>query len=492
MKAHRPSHPLRIATAAGLRGLDWAPVDQCRVLEIGCAEGGNLVLLAESYPDSGFVGIDLSQRQVDLANDRVRALELRNMEVHQLDLLELDDRFGQFDYVIAHGVYSWVPPEVRDKLLAVCGDRLTDRGLAYLSFNTYPGWQVDGVLRTMILDRVGSSGSLVTRIRGARQMAQEVVHDIDDSAPYGALLAECARRLIDADDGYIAHEFLELVNDPVPLHSFVSHATSHRLHYVDELVALSSATVGDIASMQYDDLLRGTGFRAAVLAARPTLSVDCIDPGHVLDYFVAAHVTPAGRVGLKDQSPASFTAFGGLTFSTSSPVVKTALAYLSSIWPSSCTVLELAALVTRSLSNAQPELATGEVAQPLLGDLVALHRVGGVELSIQPYAVYTIVSERPAVAATTRLQASLGTKVTNGRYDTYDLDEFPCFLVSCLDGSRTQSELVEHVLDCATRGEINITGDDGAPVRDRVLRDAIEETVPEVLNYFANLGLLVR
>src|SRR5262249_48550986 len=114
--AHPASHPDRLATVATLFGLTPPPVARCRVLELGCAAGGNLLPMALAFPDSTFVGVELSPRQVAEGRATAAALGLTNVELRAQDILDLPDSFGPFDYVIAHGVYSWVPPAVQDKL----------------------------------------------------------------------------------------------------------------------------------------------------------------------------------------------------------------------------------------------------------------------------------------------------------------------------------------------------------------------------------------
>src|SRR5262249_14559193 len=106
------THPDRLATIATLFGMAPAPPEACRVLELGCAGGANLIAMAESLPGSHFIGIDLSARQVDAGRERVRAKGLSNVALHRRDILEVGEDFGRFDYIVCHGVYSWVPATV--------------------------------------------------------------------------------------------------------------------------------------------------------------------------------------------------------------------------------------------------------------------------------------------------------------------------------------------------------------------------------------------
>src|SRR5438309_8463984 len=136
-----PSHPDVLATAATLAGLQPVAPDRSRVLEVGCASGGNLLPLAASFPASEFVGIDISPAQISEARRIAQGAEIHNVSLQATDLAEFNAEPGSFDYIICHGVYSWMPPRTADKLLSLLGRCLASQGVAYVSYNTYPGWR---------------------------------------------------------------------------------------------------------------------------------------------------------------------------------------------------------------------------------------------------------------------------------------------------------------------------------------------------------------
>ncbi len=131
------THPASVAAVAALFGMRPADPARCRVLELGCWSGANLIPMACDLPGSEFVGIDLSPRQIDHGRRAVAALGLTNIDLRPGSILDVDDRFGRFDYIVCHGVYSWVPAEVREGILAVCKANLAADGVAYVSYNTY-------------------------------------------------------------------------------------------------------------------------------------------------------------------------------------------------------------------------------------------------------------------------------------------------------------------------------------------------------------------
>ena len=133
------THPDRLATIAMLLGMNPVPVEACRVLEMGCGAGGNIIPMAFDLPESSFVGIDLAGSAIAQGRELIAALGLKNISLQQLDVMAFPSELGQFDYIIAHGLFSWVPEMVRDRILAICRAHLAAQGVAYISYNTYPG-----------------------------------------------------------------------------------------------------------------------------------------------------------------------------------------------------------------------------------------------------------------------------------------------------------------------------------------------------------------
>src|SRR6267142_1438469 len=148
-KAFSETHPDRLATVATLFGMQPADVEHCRVLELGCADGSNLIPMAVGLPESAFAGIDLSPRQVGDGQATIATLGLKNVTLRVGSILDVGADEGIFDYIVCHGVYSWVPPEVQNRILTICNRNLAPNGVAYVSYNTYPGWHVRGMVRDL-------------------------------------------------------------------------------------------------------------------------------------------------------------------------------------------------------------------------------------------------------------------------------------------------------------------------------------------------------
>ncbi len=113
--AYAQTHPDRLATVAALHGLTPPDPRTARVLELGCGAGGNLIAMAVATPGVTALGVDLAAAPVAEGNEVIAAVGIENAELRQADVSDLTNgELGEFDYVIAHGLYAWVPEPVRD------------------------------------------------------------------------------------------------------------------------------------------------------------------------------------------------------------------------------------------------------------------------------------------------------------------------------------------------------------------------------------------
>ncbi len=230
---HRFTHPDRIALAARLRGYAPAPVAGARVLELGCASGDNLVGMAYGLPSAVFVGVDLSGRQIEAGRRRVEALGLRNVSFVEGDLGDVDGGWGTFDYVLAHGVLSWVPEPVRRRVFEVCGERLSERGVAFVSWNALPGWRFRRLVRDILLAGAGEAREPRERARLARERLALVAANVFAPAgPWGRFLAEKGAELEEESDADLLHDYLEEENEAFSLRDVVTRAGAAGLEYL--------------------------------------------------------------------------------------------------------------------------------------------------------------------------------------------------------------------------------------------------------------------
>lgn len=233
---------------AKMYGLNPVPLKGARVLELGASCGGNIVPQALYYPETTFTGIDLSGVQVKHGNDIINSIGLKNVTLLEKDILDIDESFGTFDYIIVHGIWSWVPDVVKDKILSICNVNLSDNGIAYVSYNTYPGWKRLEQLRDIMLysEKRAKDQDLLERTlytKSVLKMVADTMNIDDRSRAQSAYKINNIHNVLNSNDYYVAHEYLEAFNDPVYVSDFIDRARKQGCAYIgDEVLQRSFIT----------------------------------------------------------------------------------------------------------------------------------------------------------------------------------------------------------------------------------------------------------
>jgi len=163
------SQPPHLEALATLFDFDAPAASQARVLELGCASGGNIIPLAKRFPKASFLGVDLSRKHIALGRQRTTALNVSNVRLTQADLTEFSST-ETFDYVICHGVFSWVPKHTQDAIFRICNESLAVNGIVAISYNVLPGWHLRKVVRDLFLHYASAQESPQERVAQARKV----------------------------------------------------------------------------------------------------------------------------------------------------------------------------------------------------------------------------------------------------------------------------------------------------------------------------------
>jgi SAM-dependent methyltransferase len=232
--AYAHTHPDQLALMSLLYGLEPAPVTSCRVLEVACNEGGNLIPMAYAIPEAEFLGFDLAPQCIVRGQERIRALGLRNIRLFQGDLLQVGPEIGEFDYIIAHGLYAWVPEPIRDRLLALCGELLSHNGVAFVSYNALPGSHQRRMIREMMMFATQGIDDPDEKLKAATAFLSEIVAARPEGDVYRVLIEEHLKRLSVKNSHTAFHDDFSPSYNPVYFSQFIEHAAKHGLQYLSE------------------------------------------------------------------------------------------------------------------------------------------------------------------------------------------------------------------------------------------------------------------
>jgi SAM-dependent methyltransferase len=485
-KPYALTHPDNLATIAGLAGLRPPSLERCRVMELGCGAGGNLIPMAMSLPDATFVGIDLSHRQIADARSLAGALQLTNVEFRTLDIVDVDESFGLFDFVICHGVFSWVPRNVQEAILGVCRRNLGDNGVALVSYNAYPGWHLKGLVREMLRQRVRASDEPQEQVRQARSILERTGRRLMNRRDtYGRLLSDRVALAAAGSDTYLFHEYLEDVNQAMYLREFVERAAAYGLRYLgDAKLKGAYSNTERVEHEQHVDLLVDRSFRRSLLCHADIRLDPAVGAASMLECHARARAWPVSNApDVASEQLEGFRTQAGKVWSTSNRLDKALLAVLADAHPAALSFTRLVSRVG-SLVGADP--SPDELA-------VSLRRCWAaelVDLHIRPPKLPGQIAERPTASRLARIQARTGTEVTNLRHHTVQLDSVARAMLSFLDGAHDRTALAAE-LSVLARTEPFADDHDGRRTGSDRWREDIDGSLERMVRFFQRSALLV-
>ena len=452
-------HPDRLASVATLFGMTPAPVAACRVLEIGCGSGGNLIPMAYRLRDSHFTGIDLADVAIAEGRRVGEELALTNLDLRAMDLREIGPALGQFDYILAHGLFSWIPDHLRDPLLAVCRERLAPQGVAFISYNTFPGRHVRAMLREMMLYRTRDLTDPRERIDRARELLRMVSEAGLVSGPWLPMIQEEIRQSLTGADGWFYHDDLAPVNDAFFVRDFIARAAHHSLQYLgdaqqhmmfDTRISLDWVG-GDVTEReQYFDFLCLRPFRQTLLC-RDEVQLDRPPRPELMDRFL---------------------------FSSSTRETNGKIEGLSSVCLANAP--ETVQNVARAMGAVYPQpvafdafLALAPDRETLRDILFALISSGFATFHTHGFAAGS-AGPRPKVNTLARWESEHMGVLTYSNHTANQLDAMVRTLVQLLDGTRDFESLASALAQV-----------DGAPAM-----EDIRKQLPQVIAHMSHAGLL--
>ena len=487
--ATRPDY---LAANARLRGLSAPDASRCRVLDAGCATGGNLMAMALAFPESEFVGIDLSPKQIATARDAARAVGLTNVRFEAVSITDIDDSLGRFDYIVSHGVYSWVPTTVQRALLAAIGRTLAPNGIAYVSYNTYPGWHARSIVRDMMLFHDRPDLPARERVQRGRALVELVASSVPTSQQvYAALLREELETLDTVNDSYVVHEELEAENHPVYFNEFAQSAEAAGLRYMCEAypsvtdVQLSAElrdqlrqlSADDIQYEQYLDFVRNRTFRRSLLCRSDRTVARDPAPEAVPSLFLRARCV-AEATASAEPGTEVFRTSAGASITMSHPVVRAALHALIDARPAALSFDDL-------LEQTRARVAGGSVAVEMLADaMLRCAMVRLLDLTTHAERCAARASRRATASPLARYEARTESLVTSLSHVQVRLSDFDRALLTRVDGTRDDSALVDEMIAASAGQDLGLgTGPD---------RRAVEDTVRAALEQYRLCALLIE
>jgi len=492
-----PKSHIRSLEALGtLFGVQPADIADCRVLELGCASGTNLIPQAFDCPQSRFVGVDFSADRIAEGRSVVDELSLGNIRLEHANITDIDHTWGQFDYILCPGVFSWVAPEIQDKVLAICKENLAPRGVAVVSYNANPGWLFQSVARDLMRYHVAPFEDPARQISEARSVLEFVA----DNCPKDTLQAQMFRNERDylrtVRDNYLYHDYLVEDNCPLYFHEFVRRAESHGLQFVSDadLGRMSGAFMSHevqqvlantplVQRCQLLDFLHNAPFHKTLLCHEGITLQRQWDPTAIRPFHLALDEKPMPihlDVGSAEPVGIEFPQ-GKLT--TSEPLGKAAIKHLIDVWPQAIRLEELYAAALSKLSAPKPASSDDGAAGlgTLAGAMMAAFSAGLLRIYQRPPEFCTSIRDTPQATDLARVLAARKSVLTNQMHENVLLDDLQFYVLSRLDGCNDRTVLLEKLGQAIDRGELETDKD----------RQSLPEALEKALAFFSRNALLI-
>lgn len=505
-RSYAQTHPDHLFTLATLFGLKPVAFANARILELGCASGGNIIPLACQAPTARIVGVDLSAVQVQKAERTIRELKLTNIEIFHLGIEQITHEFGQFDYIICHGIYSWVPEAIRDKIMAVCQAHLAPQGVAYISYNTLPGWNVVKSIREMMLYHTKNIDSPIEKAKESRRLLQFLVTGLgEDPSPYANFLRNEIAILAKQPDSYLVHDHLGEVNEPCYFFEFIEHAKKHQLAYLSDTeiadmypsnlppgLAEEMSKINDMVSCgQYLDFIRNQRFRCTLLCHEAATLNRSLFTSQIKSFYLSFNGKIEGSPSAQTMDEQQMVCLGQhISLSLTNPLAKVAMLKLSALKGKPIAFDELCVSVMKDMSLSDRAYVERFLIEELnlmrlvLGGLIKIHSDGG------RYA--DAPGNNPLTTQWIQYQLQRQAWVTNYRHETISLSDIERFLLLNCDGQISVKELSQKLTDFLTQQKVGLIREDGQQVEDAIEREQRSYALCEtLLNEFSQLALIV-
>ena len=475
------TQPGRQQVVLKLLGFKTPDLEKARVLEIGCSFGGNIIPFALENPKAEVVGIDLSSVQIEEGNRIIESLGLENIRLIHQNILEFDEKLGKFDYIICHGVFSWVNEEVQRGILNVIKNHLSENGSAILSYNTYPGWKNLEVARDVMLFRDEmlknrgeqiNEGNVVKYGRGA-------IEFLSQFSVLNEKIKAGITDITEKDDYYILHEYFEENNKPMYLYDFSKMLLEHDLiHVVDsdlmktfpnisnEIEEKLTAECGNdnIAKEQYYDFLLDRQFRVSVVTHKANKEK--------INISKDIRIVDLKEMNLRGKYEKNEDGFYSIDKNEiKDEEVSLILDILSKNYPNTITIDEIEKEV-RERTKSETNNVYANAVYLMYGKLVegysnklTVRKEEKIKLNpkYKKYLDYFINTPSPVIA----LAGYQGTI----NYDS--INPVILLIVTLFDGTRTDEDIFNLLLEKEKNGEISVTLEKGA-TKEEVIKNNIE------------------
>jgi len=362
------------------------------------------------------------------------------------------ERFGSFDYIIAHGLFSWVPDFVRRKILRIFSECLEAHGIGYISYNTYPGCRIREMVWGAMHYYTAGGADPLEKVRAGIAAIETLSEAAETGSAYQSILKSELAGLKKRWPANVFHDDLSSVNQPFYFHEFVDQITQFGLQFLSEVEITAShsgklnrearkildSLRGDVIRReQYLDFIECCSFRSTLICRTGIQLNREPEPDILTRFRLASQVRPEPEnPNIMDPAAVKFVGSTGASLETNHPLTKAALIHLTSVWPRSVPFDDMIAEAAKIIEANRADLITE--TEKMSAHLVQMFQAGFIKLHLFQPPIVTEAGEFPLASAFTRLQIEqgFGAITTMTGLNLKSEDEYVRPLLILLDGTR--------------------------------------------------------
>lgn len=499
------AQPQHLATLGTLFGISPPPVATCRVLELGCHNGKHILATASSLPHAECWGVDMTEEHLNAARHVAENVGLTNLHFKQCNILDLGDDIGTFDYIIAHGIYSWVSRAEQDQILSICKNLLTPNGIAYVSYSTRPGWDQRTAIRDMLTHYTATFDSAEHRVSYMQDLLNSWYQATTDAPDaYTALLQQELKEWSHVPEPEMFYEYLHASHEPLYFHQFISRAKTHGLDYLGDAFFhtmlpsnLPPATARAVYEFkdnvlqqeQMMDFLRNRAMRHTLLCHAGIVTLNRTPSVEWVSQFHSASALKFTGVDGKNHTFESRKA----KLVSDNPTIQATFHALNEAYPQA---LSFEKLVTRAAELLEKPSLDIEEQHTVSTALLRCYSQGIIEWYITPPHLTSQISEFPTASRLARWEIKTSPQVTNLRSESVMVEDVISIrILPYLDGTRDRATLLEIFKQWIDSGELNLNitrqqSDDKVELPEEVKQTVLTKMLAEALQRLAKLGVL--
>jgi len=492
--------PDRLSTMGILHGMTPPDPANCRYIELGCGNGTNVAAMASMFPQGDFVGIDLSQTHINSAKKLAAEISIENAEFIVKNILDIDvDSLGQFDYIVAHGLFSWIPEIVRTKVLELIKACLAPNGVAYISYNALPGCYVRQIGWDLMQLRTSKIANIEDKITSAIDVLSLVGKESVEGSLSKGLYKTLISNVSTTNRANVFHDDLTPGNKPFYFLDFVELIRRYGMKFVCEAEpeSLSENSISKTAKLeldkiasdplereQYIDFIDFAQFRMSIICRADIELSSSPDPAQLTKLYARSSLSAKVDDELICSADrVNFVDVDGRSMAVNHPLTKVALQKLGSSNPESIRINELMAQSEGFLRSNGVKME-GEDVDRTLQFFLDLYVARLLSLFANEPVVANAPGEKPQVLAFNRWQAANGCECITSRLgeNVGMSSDLVRATITMLDGTHDRKTLAKDLLT-----KMNIPESDFAEAESQ-----LPAVIDKNLSRFAELGLLVQ